>query len=576
LLSLGILAAVEANPVNWIEGPGSLKFTDVTKSSGAVSRHFTGSFITKLGDNSRYMPETMGVGVVMFDFDNDNDLDLFVGNSGGHRSDVSEGRAPKLFENVGGLRFKDVSRESGFEQIRHHAGAISADYDGDYKQDLLITGLGGPWLYKNMGNGKFRDVTESATIVPSKWKNRHHKVGESWATGATVFDADGDQDLDFFVANYVKWSPETDISTTFDAVNKGYTSPRAYEGTPPQLFLQDNGRFEVDEEFEDLAKTLDGKSLGAALWDFNDDRLMDIVVSNDTNRNFFFVNLGDGRFSERAVSSGIAYDQDGNARAGMGIDIADIFNDGGASVAIGNFSGEPTSLFDYKNGRFIDKSQRTGVYNPTVEALTFGLVIADLDLDGWQDIFAVNGHIEPKIQSVQPESKYRQASTLLRNDHKGGFEDYSSNAGEPISRAIIGRGLAVGDLDNDGDLDLVITENGGTLKIFRNDSPKNNFLRVKLRGKPPNTDAIGAELRLKSGTLIQRRIVRTGGSYLSQSELTQTFGLGEINKIDELSIRWPNGKFQKLVPRVLNKTLYIDQNQSSRANVTAAKMPREN
>lgn len=522
-----------------------IRFTDVTKKSNILYQHYNGAFVINDGKTSRYMPETMGPGIVLFDYDNDEDLDVFITNSSDFNSHTDDRQTTsQLYRNEGNLRFVDVSVQAGLSIHSYGMGAIATDFDGDRHQDILITTWGGVLLYKNLGNGTFRDVTTELGLKMEPWRDSRGKKGPNWSTGAVFFDADGDKDLDLLVINYVKWSPEADIYTTFDTLRKGYTSPRSYEGNTPRLFEQEKGVFKDITRSSGIYNP-NAKSLGVALWDFDSDGRMDIIIANDTQRNFYYHNLGNGLFEEKGISSGVSYDETGNVRAGMGIDIADYLNDGSAGVAIGNFSREPTSLFKLaRNGSFLDVSQESNVSGPTYLALTFGLVFADMDLDGWQDLVMANGHIEPHIQDVEPEIRYRQPLILLGNLHDGRFADWSDTAGPVFQTPLVGRGLAVGDLDQDGDLDMVVTENNGPVHILRNDTniSSRHYLRVLLHGQPPNTNAIGAKLKLISGDLTQQRIVRTGSSYLSQSEFTQTFGLGDRKEVDKLIITWPSGK----------------------------------
>ena len=263
--------------------------------------------------------------------------------------------------------------------------------------------------------------------------------------------------------------------------------------------------------------------------------------------------------------AGIAYDENGRTRAGMGIDIADIQNNGSPAIAIGNYSKEPVSVFkSVSPGFFREASQQTGVAGPTFPVLTFGLLFADLDLDGWQDLVLANGHIEPHIQDTEAEISYRQPLMVLGNTGKGTFADWTRSAGQPFRTPLVGRGLAVGDLDDDGDLDLVVTENGGPLHVLRNDTPKkNHYLRVQLKGVAPNTQAIGARVVLKSGDLNQQRYVRTGSSYLSQSELTQTFGIGNRTRVDQLTVTWPDGRRQTVKVGEVDRVVVVEAGKLS-------------
>ena len=528
-------------------------FTDVTVTSGIQFRHYNGALTKPDKTESRFMPETMGPGLALFDYDGDGDLDVFVTNSRdfGTAQRDDAGHTSRLYRNDGSLRFTDVSHESHMDLTGFGMGAAAADYDGDGRRDVLYTSWGGARLMKNMGDGTFKDVTKAVGLADSGWRDDEGRLWPSWSTSAVFFDANEDGALDLFIANYVKWSPEADVFSSIDGQRKSYAKPDLYPGSTCTLYLQRNGRFVNVTETSGVFKE-SAKALGVTLWDFNDDGRLDIAVANDTQPNFLFENQGGGHFIERALEAGIAYDENGGTRAGMGIDVANTQNDEKAAIAIGNFSREPVSVFRMAApGFFREASQQSGVAAPTYLSLTFGLVFADVDLDGWQDLVLANGHIEPRIQEVEAEVSYRQAPQVLGNNREGTFLDWSATAGEPFKTPIVGRGLAAGDLDGDGDLDFVITENNGPLHVLRNESKGAHYLRVSLKGRSPNIDAIGARIEARAGSLTQRRWVRTGSSYMSQSELTSTFGLGALEAVDEIIVTWPNGKRQVIEkPRV--------------------------
>lgn len=527
-----------------------IPFTDVTPQTGIRFTHVTGGFVKGDGGESRYLPECMGAGVLLFDPDNDGDADVLLVNScefEGHRT-LEEPPVSRLFRNDGGLRFTDVTAPSGLGITCYGMGGAAADYDGDGRQDVLITSWGGLRLFRNLGDLRFEEVTSGSGLETPGWRDEEGHTGPDWSTGAAFFDADGDGDLDLFVANYVRWSPETDVYTSIDGRRKSFTIPTRYEGSTCRLFLnQGNGSFR-DATKESGVYKPGSKALGVALWDFNDDGLMDVVVSCDQSPNLHYENKGGGRFEERGADTGIDYDENGMVRAGMGITAADYLNDGRAGVPIGNFSREPIALYRMQGPVFFrDVTQQAGIAAVSQVALTFGLLFADLDLDGYQDLVAANGHIEPHIQDVMSEITYAQPPLLLYNLGDGSFVKANEAAGDPFRRSVVARGLASADLDLDGDLDLVLSTNGGPPHILRNDQKTGHgSLRVRLVGRPPNTDALGARVLVRCADMEQQQIVRTGGSYLSQSELPRTFGLGGHDTAREVLVVWPDGTRQRL------------------------------
>jgi hypothetical protein len=531
-------------PASLAKVASAVRFTDVTATSGIDFVHDGGAFLRADGSESRYMPETMGPGVVLFDYDGDGDLDVFV-PSAADSAGMGRARAAgsRLYRNDGALHFADVTDAAALARATGMGGA-AADYDGDGDVDLFVTGWGGSKLLRNDGHGRFEDVTAQMGLAA---RHASPQGPPSWSTGTAFLDVDGDRKLDLFIANYVQWSPQTDIFSTIDGTRKSYSKPDLYPGSSCQLFVQRAGRF-AEVTRESGVYKASAKGLGVALWDTNGDGKLDIVVANDTQPNFLFEAVGDGRFVERGLEAGIAYDENGATRAGMGVDVADIENAGSAAIAIGNFSREPVSLFKRSGASFFrEASQQAGVAGPTLLSLTFGLSFADLDFDGWQDLVVVNGHIEPRIQEVEGEIPYREPMQVLGNTRDGRFTDWSASAGD-VQQPMVGRGVAYADLDGDGDLDLVVAENNAPLHVLRNDrNPRaTEYLRVELRGRAPNTAALGAILELRHGAQTQRRVVRTGSSYLSQSEMTQSFGLTALAPPTELIVTWPDGTVQRL------------------------------
>lgn len=535
--------------------PGVAYLEDVSERSGIRFTHTNGARFDAQSGHSRYMPETMGSGVAIFDFDNDGDNDILFVNSTGFGIQVPPSNTTMaLYENLGNWRFTDVTEKFALRIPLYAMGASIADFDSDGDKDILITTIDGIRLFAK-AQDHYQDVTLELNLRYPRNTGRE-KIG-NWATGAVFFDADGDKDLDILAVHYLGWSMETDIFTSYDTENKGYTSPRSYRGQTLRIWLQNKGKFTDATPGSGL--NIEGKSLGVSLWDFNNDRLLDIFVANDTIENFLFTNLGSGKFKNIGFTAEVAYDRHGNARAGMGVDIADIHNNGRAAIAIGNFSGEPTSLFQQKaTWKFTEDSTQTRIADLTMDKLTFGLAIFDLDLDGLQDIVTANGHVEPNIQNAFPEQQYRQPIQFIKNRGNQRFsQDLVENSA--LSTPMVGRGLAYGDLDNDGDIDFIVSGNNQAPRIIRNNISARDYLRIHLIGQTPNIDAIGARIFIEGAHFQQQRMVRTGSSYLSQSELIQTFGLEKHGQVKALKVVWPDGTVQYIKNPKINRTLTLYQ-----------------
>lgn len=492
--------------------------------------HTTGGFVRPDGTPSRYLPETMGPGVVLFDPDEDGDLDLFVPDGVPFDDRPREARA-HLYRNDPDGSWPDVAAELGLDVQGHGMGGAAADYDGDGDDDLLVTAWGGLRLLRNDG-GRFAEVAVGLEPAgdPPPWP-----MAPVWA------DLDGDADLDLFVGEYVAWSPAIDVFSSLDGRTKSFTTPVQYTGRPCRLYLQADGRFTDATERAGLS-ALQGKALGAAVWDLDDDGRLDVVVANDTRPTFLLHNLGDARFEELGLRSGLAYDEDGLTRAGMGIDLAEYGNDGRVGVAIGNFAREPLGLYRATAAPLVfeETTFRAGIAGPTYLPLTFGVRFLDLDLDGLEDLVLANGHIEPEVGRLPLGLTWAQRPMLLRNRGDGTFADASGEAGPGFAEPVVGRALAAGDLDGDGDVDLVLGVNAGRVRILWNESPARPAVRVALRDDPPNTAAVGARVELEAGGVVQRRTMGAGGSYLAGSERTLTFGVPGGGP-SMVRVRWPDG-----------------------------------
>ena len=508
---------------------GPIEFTDITGQAGIHFKHNTGAF------GKKYLPETMGSGVCFIDYDNDGWQDILLVNSmdwPGHKTGNSY---PALYHNNKDGTFTDVTRQAGLAVEMYGLGCAVADYDNDGYDDIYITTVGSNHLFRNLHNGKFADVTAKAGVADP-----------GFSASAVWFDYDNDGKLDLFVTHYIEWSIDTDQYCSLDNKNKSYCTPQRFKGQSSTLFHnKGNGVFENLTKKAGLYDPT-GKALGVALFDYDNDGWLDLFVSNDTEPNKLYHNNHDGTFTDVGVAAGLAYGEAGTARAGMGTDAADYDNSGWQSLVLGNFTNESMSLYHNDgSGLFTDEAPKTGIATMSNKSLTFGTFFFDYDLDGLPDILAVNGHVSDDISVVQPNVKYAQPPHLFRNLGHNKFEEVTTKVGTALPRPIVGRGAAYADVDNDGDLDLVITANNGTARLLRNDNGnKNDVLRVKTVGTRSNRDGIGAKVTVTTanGTHLFG-MVKTGSSYLSQSELPLTFGLGkpEALKTVSLEIVWPSG-----------------------------------
>jgi hypothetical protein len=529
-------SALPASPVADTPAPpvrpsGPIEFTDVTAQAGIHFKHNSGAF------GKKYLPETMGSGVCFIDYDNDGWQDIFFVNSMDWPGHKSGGKSfPALYHNNHDGTFTDVTTEAGLAVETYGQGCAVGDYDNDGFDDLYLTTVGSNHLYRNLGNGKFADVTAKAGVADP-----------GFSSSAIWFDYDNDGKLDLFVTHYITWSIETDQYCSLDNKNKSYCTPQTFKGESATLFHnKGDGTFENVTQRAGLHDPT-SKSLGVAMLDYDDDGWMDLFVSNDTEPNKLYHNNHNGTFTDAAILAGIALSDSGRVRAGMGSDAGDYDNSGRQGLLIGNFTNESMAL--YRNdgsGLFTDEAPTSGLGQMTNQSLTFGAFFFDYDLDGLLDVFAANGHVSDDISVVQPTVRYAQPAGIYHN--KGGkkFEDVSAKLGRALQKPVVARGAAYADFDNDGDLDLAITANNGPARLLRNDNAnQNDMLRIKSVGTRSNRDGIGAKLRLttnKGARLFA--MVKSGSSYLSQSELPVTFGLGkpEEGKTANLEIVWPSGQ----------------------------------
>ncbi len=521
-----------------------VQFTDVTKAAGIQFIHNSGRA------GKHWLPETMGAGCIFFDYDGDGWPDIFLVNS---KDWTPKGRKSigALYHNNRNGTFTNTTAGSGLDVEIFGMGVASADYDNDGREDLYITALEGDRLFHNEGNGKFRDVTAAVGI-----KNA------GFPASAVFFDYDRDGKVDLFVANYVQWTAKGDLWCSLDGSTKSYCTPESYKGLPSKLYHNlGNGKFADVSAASGLADK-NSKSLAAAVLDFDGDGWPDLFVANDTQPNKLYRNNHNGTFTEKGLSAGIAFGEDGVARGAMGVDSADYDRSGRAHLLIGNFSNQMLGLYHNEgNGLFVDEAPRSAVGRASLLSLTFGAFFFDFDLDGWLDIFTANGHIEEEIGRVQPKVQFRQPPLLFRNQGNGKFTDFSKLTGADLQKPIVARGAAYADFDHDGDLDVLISTNHGPAYLYRNDGGnKNNWLQVKLQGTKSNRSAIGAVVRIESASGKQWLMVHSGSSYCSQSDLALTFGLGVDTIVKRLQIEWPSGGNQILENVKARQTVRIKEN----------------
>jgi len=506
------------------------QFTDVTSSAGIRFHHNNGAYGGKL------LPETLGPGCAFIDYDSDGWQDILLVNSMDWPGHGRQRSTPKLYHNNRNGTFTDVTREAGLDLEMYGLGVAVGDYNNDGFPDILITCVGQNRLFRNTGKGRFVDVTDSSGLGKRL----------AFSTSAIWFDYDRDGLLDLFICNYVKWSAEHDVFCSIDGKHKSYCTPEAYVGQTCWLFHnRGNGTF-ADVTASSGIFDSSSKSLGVALLDYDQDGWPDLLVANDTQPNKLYRNQHDGTFRDAAVEAGIAFSQEGKARAGMGVDVGDFDNSGRSGVAITNFDNEMIGLYRAEaNGNFADIAMQSGVGLPSKTTLGFGCTYFDCNLDGWLDLMAVNGHIDDTVRNVRNVG-YAQPPQLFLNDGRGHFAEVGGQVGGGFNQPRVGRGLAVGDFDRDGDQDVLMTTNNGAAYLFRNDqSSGNRSLRFKLTGTKSNRDAIGARIKLFAGGLMQTRFVRSGSSYLSQSELPVMFGVARQDTVDRVVIDWPSGRSEE-------------------------------
>ena len=529
--------------------PAGLGFqlTDVTSKAGISFQHNSGAYGGKL------LPETLGSGCAFLDYDGDGWQDILLVNGMDWAEHKKQRSTLKLYRNNRNGTFTDVTKAAGLDIEMYGMGVAVGDYNNDGFPDVLITCVGQSRLFQNTGKGTFVDVTRKSGLFGR----------QAFSTSATWFDYDRDGLLDLFVCNYVNWSPEHDVFCSLDGKLKSYCTPEAYRGETCWL-LRNRG----DGTFEDATAAsgvfdASSKSLGVALLDFDQDGWPDLLVANDTQPNKLYKNLRNGKFKDVAVEAGIAFSPDGKARAGMGVAIGDFENAGRAGIAITNFDNEMIGVYRAgKTGGYEEISLASGIGAASKTTLGFGCAFLDVDLDGRLDLAVANGHIDETVRNIRGNVGYAQAPQLFLNSGAGKFRDVAAEAGNDFAKAKVGRGLAVGDFDRDGDLDLLMTTNNGPAYLYRNDqSAGHRAVRFHFRGTKSNRDAIGATVRLYNGSETQTRTVQGGSSYLSQSEMPVTFGLGGRDRVERVVVDWPSGGTQEFKNLAAGKAYQLTESK---------------
>ena len=509
-----------------IESNGSVSFTEVSKQSGISSfKHQIGAV------GNKWYPEQMGSGAGFVDIDGDQWLDIILLGGGNWEPNLAS-QAITVYQNQRDGTFKDVTQGSGLDELDAYTiGMAAGDPDNDGDQDLFISTLAKNFFFRN-DEGRFTDISSSSGL-----NNR-----SEWSSSAMFVDVNNDGLLDLYAGNYVDWTPETDKWCPEGSPTKFYCIPADYEGIPSRFYLN-KGNLVFEDVTDEAGFTPNlGKSLGVAELDYNQDGYSDMVVVNDGEGDLLYENQGDGTFEERGIVAGIAFSEHGEARAGMGVDVAVVDSSDAPTIFVGNFSEENVGVYTYRgNGLFRDRATTSKIGLPSYLTLTFGLFLADFDSDGDLDLFTANGHVYPGRLEGQDKITYRQAPQVYLNDGSGRFDELKDGQ-DLFQKKIVARGAAYGDYDRDGDVDILMTENDGPAHLWRNDTKLGNSLRVRLIGTETNLDAIGSEVHVQTGQLIQYRRVRSGSSYLSSSEFTLTFGLGQNEAADLVKIKWPSGK----------------------------------
>ncbi len=527
-------------------------FVDVAKAAGVAFTHVNGSSAQK------FLPETMGSGAVLFDMDGDDDLDLFAVDGGAIADAAVAARARhRLYRNQGDGTFRDVTAASGIRHRGFGMGACAGDVDNDGRVDVYVTAYGPNTLYHNDGGGTFSDVTRAAGVGLDRW-----------STSCAFLDVDRDGDLDLFVANYLEVS-RTMSPFCGDPARRVrvYCHPLNFTGLTNVLYRNDGRGAFTDVSAESGVDRHVGNGLGVAVGDYDDDGWPDVFVANDAVPNFLFHNEGGARFVEVGLAAGVSVARDGKARAGMGTEFADYNGDGRLDLVVTNHEFETHSLFRNEGkGLFTDATVESGLGPATLPHVGFGVAFLDFDNDGQQDLSIVNGHVIDNTAVFRPGSTHAQRKLLFRNTTGRRLQEVGRGAGPGFASDGVGRTLVSGDVDNDGDLDLLVTNNGAAPQLLRNNNSRGNALVVRLAGVRSNRDALGARVTVTAGGRTQVREVKSGSSYLGQNDLRAHFGLGDAGRVDRVQVRWPAGTTETIEAPLVNHVVTIVEGRGMTAS----------
>jgi hypothetical protein len=530
--------------------PRGVRLTDVTAAAGINFVHTWGAA------HLRNVLDTTGAGGGFFDYDNDGKLDLYLVQSGGYAPDGSippdKTLTSVLYHNEGNGRFVDVTASAGVGNRGYGQGCAAADYDNDGDEDLFVTNYGRNVLYRNNGDGTFTDVTAAAGLDKPV----------AWSTGAAWADVDNDGYLDLYVTHYLRFTPDMEgVHSSAISKREGFmffAGPRDYDGVTDTLY-HNNGDGTFTDVTREAGLSPGGKGLGVIFSDLDGDGDQDIFVANDKTPNFLYVNDGHGHFTEVAFHAGVAVSEDGEETAGMGVAADDYDGDGRTDVVVTNMIFEYNSLYHNEGAmHFSDRAKATGFADNSYQFVGFGIIFLDADNDGWRDIMVNNGHIADYIDAFSQSWSFKQERFLYRNLGNGKFQNVTPESGDISGVKKVGRGLAYGDFDNDGDMDVLATNAGEAPNLYRNDGGNaNNWLRLRTVGTKSNRDGIGARVTMSAGGRTQMQEVRAQSGFLSTNDPRPLFGLGQTAGVEKIEVRWPSGQVDTIGPVEANRMITL-------------------